>query len=80
MLVVSQTVESNMYSLTNNGSFVATFGVMFTITTGMTYLTDCYLPISASVVSAANFCRNLGAMIFSLPAVQIRGSLGDGWS
>lgn len=58
----------------------ATFGVMFTVTTGMTYLTDCYLPISASVVSAANFCRNLGAMIFSLPAVQIRGSLGDGWS
>ncbi|KAI7887394.1 MFS general substrate transporter [Lichtheimia hyalospora FSU 10163] len=62
------------------GYALATFGCMFTVTTGMTYLTDCYLPISASVVSAANFCRNLGAMIFSLPAVQIRDSLGDGWS
>jgi hypothetical protein len=32
------------------------------------------------VVSVGSFTRNICAMIFSLTAVQIRGSLGDGWS
>lgn len=32
------------------------------------------------VVSVNNFTRNICGMIFSLTAVQIRTSLGDGWA
>ncbi|KAI8888929.1 MFS general substrate transporter [Backusella circina FSU 941] len=56
------------------------FGIMFTITTANTYLVDCYIKKSASVVSANNFTRNLLGMMFSLLGVTIRTSLGDGWT
>ncbi|KAI9323337.1 major facilitator superfamily domain-containing protein [Dichotomocladium elegans] len=62
------------------GYLLYTFGNMFTITTAMSFLIECYLPLSASVVSVGNFARNLAAMILSLLSVQVRTGLGDGWS
>ncbi|KAG0194553.1 hypothetical protein DFQ28_009761 [Apophysomyces sp. BC1034] len=62
------------------GFTTLTFGMMFVTTVVTTYLVDCYLPMSASVVSVANFARNMMAMMFSLLAVTVRGSLGDGWT
>ncbi|KAG2199219.1 hypothetical protein INT47_010594, partial [Mucor saturninus] len=59
---------------------ITTFGIMFTITVATTYMVDSNHTKAASVVSVGNFTRNICGMIFSLTAVQIRGSLGDGWS
>ncbi|KAG1106918.1 hypothetical protein G6F42_016564 [Rhizopus arrhizus] len=59
---------------------IATFGIMFTITVANTYLVDSNHTKAASVVSVNNFTRNICGMIFSLTAVQIRTSLGDGWA
>lgn len=57
-----------------------TFGMLLTITVTNTYLVDANHTKAASAVSASNFTRCLCGMIFSLVSVQIRGSLGDGWS
>ncbi|KAF7723728.1 hypothetical protein EC973_001704 [Apophysomyces ossiformis] len=62
------------------GFCIMAFGMMFATTVGTTYLVDSHLPLSASVVSVSNFARNLMAMMFSLLAVQVRTSLGDGWT
>ncbi|KAI9305132.1 major facilitator superfamily domain-containing protein [Cunninghamella echinulata] len=62
------------------GYLLYTFGTMLTITTGNTYLVECYLSKSASVVSVNNCLRNVFAMFFSLMAVIIRNGLGDGWT
>jgi hypothetical protein len=53
---------------------------MYTITVANTYMVDANHTKAASVVSLGNFTRNVCGMIFSLTAVQIRGSLGDGWA
>ncbi|CAO3671234.1 unnamed protein product [Rhizopus stolonifer] len=62
------------------GYALTTFGLMFTVTTTNTYLVDAHIKTAASAVSSNNFSRNTCAMIFSLAAVSIRNSLGDGWS
>ncbi|CEI92095.1 hypothetical protein RMCBS344292_06368 [Rhizopus microsporus] len=62
------------------GYALTTFGLMSAITTVNTYIVEAHLKKAASVVSSNNFARNTCAMIFSLCAVSIRGSLGDGWS
>ncbi|GAA5817662.1 hypothetical protein MFLAVUS_011213 [Mucor flavus] len=59
---------------------ITTFGIMFTITVASAYLVDSNHTKAASVVAVGNFTRNICGMVFSLTAVQIRGSLGDGWS
>ncbi|ORY95219.1 major facilitator superfamily domain-containing protein [Syncephalastrum racemosum] len=62
------------------GYCLATFGSMYTITTGTTYLVESFLSISASAVGVSNFTRNLVSMILSILSVQIRAGLGDGWT
>ncbi|CAO3620800.1 unnamed protein product [Mucor hiemalis] len=59
---------------------ICTFGIMFTITIASAYLVDANHTKAASVVSISNFTRNICGMIFSLTAVEIRSSMGDGWS
>ncbi|KAI8381176.1 major facilitator superfamily domain-containing protein [Radiomyces spectabilis] len=60
------------------GYCLTTFGIMFTITIGNTYLVESFITRSASVVSTNNFTRNIMATIFSLLAVNIRSGVGDG--
>ncbi|KAL1928108.1 hypothetical protein VTP01DRAFT_3024 [Rhizomucor pusillus] len=62
------------------GLLLFCLGAMYSITTSTTYIVEAHLKRSASVVSVANFCRNLFAMIFSLISLNIRQGLGDGWS
>ncbi|CAO3627589.1 unnamed protein product [Mucor fragilis] len=56
------------------------FGLMVSIAATNTYLIEANTFRAASAVSLNNFTRNMCGMIFSLTGVQIRGSLGDGWS
>ncbi|EPB84183.1 hypothetical protein HMPREF1544_09046 [Mucor circinelloides 1006PhL] len=56
------------------------FGLMMSISATNTYLVEANTSRAASAVSLNNFTRNMCGMIFSLTGVQIRGSLGDGWS
>ncbi|KAL7334133.1 hypothetical protein PS15p_202944 [Mucor circinelloides] len=56
------------------------FGLMVSIASTNTYLIEANTFRAASAVSLNNFTRNMCGMIFSLTGVQIRGSLGDGWS
>ncbi|KAI8984282.1 major facilitator superfamily domain-containing protein [Mycotypha africana] len=62
------------------GYLMVTFGIMYTVTVVNTYLADSFATKAASIVSVNNFTRNVCGMIFSLTAVQIRDSLGDGWA
>ncbi|KAL1931601.1 hypothetical protein VTP01DRAFT_9744 [Rhizomucor pusillus] len=80
-LIYGWFLESHLHWFTPLvGYLFTTFGSMYTITTGTTYLVESYLQLSASVVSVSNFTRGVLSMISSLLAVQIRGSLGDGWT
>lgn len=45
-----------------------------------TYIVELNNRQAASGVSINNFSRSLFGMIFTLAAVQIRASLGDGWA
>ncbi|KAI7871798.1 major facilitator superfamily domain-containing protein [Spinellus fusiger] len=65
-------------SLLGFGSYC--FGIMYTITVISTYLVEILPKKSASVVSLANFSRNLVSMVFSLLAVIIDTGLGHGWT
>ncbi|KAI8640891.1 major facilitator superfamily domain-containing protein, partial [Parasitella parasitica] len=56
------------------------FGLMLSIAATNTYLVEANTSRAASAVSLNNFTRNMCGMIFSLTGVQIRESLGDGWS
>ncbi|CAO3635098.1 unnamed protein product [Cunninghamella blakesleeana] len=62
------------------GLAIYAFGQMYIISTLTTYVAECFFPLSASAVSAANFLRSLFAMIFSLLSNTIRDSVGDGWT
>ncbi|KAG2198262.1 hypothetical protein INT47_004346 [Mucor saturninus] len=59
---------------------ISCIGIMFTVTITSAYLVDANPSKAASTVAVANFTRSVCGMIFSLTAVQIRQSLGDGWS
>ncbi|CAO3635094.1 unnamed protein product [Cunninghamella blakesleeana] len=62
------------------GLAIYAFGQMYFMSMLTTYLAECFFPLSASAVSAANFLRSLFAMIFSLLSSTIRNSVGDGWT
>jgi hypothetical protein len=56
------------------------FGMMMTIAATNTYMVELNSKKAASAISLSNFTRSLFGMIFTLAAVKIRGSLGDGWA
>ncbi|KAI8985912.1 major facilitator superfamily domain-containing protein [Pilobolus umbonatus] len=62
------------------GYCLATFGIMFTVTISSTYLVDTNTHLSASIVSATNFTRNMCGMVLSLVAAEVRQGLGDQWT